>query len=101
MIPGPFPLGPRTIGRGLWAVNAGHGLTPRLYHPRIDPVDSAARPPVNDVHPASSAMLEHHAGRTAQIQFHDGLADRKPLQRRGGFGNDDRAVAGLVVLVVT
>src|ERR1700679_210695 len=68
-------------------------LTPRLNHRRIDPADIAVRPPVNDVHPAAAAVLEHDAGRPGQIQLHHGFADRKPLQRRGGLGDDHRIVA--------
>src|SRR5450631_4899644 len=46
-------------------------------------------------------MLEHDAGGTRQIQFHHGLAHRHPLQRSRRLGDDHRAVAGLVVLVVS
>src|ERR1700704_638309 len=65
----------------------------------VDPADIAVGAPVNDVQPAAGTVLEHDAGSPGQIELHDRLADRKPLQRRGGLGDDDRAVGGdLVVL---
>src|SRR5207247_11130592 len=46
-------------------------------------------------------MLEYDAGGAGQVQLHHGFADRKPLQRRGRFRNDDRAVAGDLVVALS
>ena len=56
-----------------------YSVTPGIDRWRIDPTDIAVSTPINDVHPAAAAVLEHHAGGSGQIQFQHGLADGKPL----------------------
>ena len=46
-------------------------------------------------------MLKHQARRSAEVEFHDRFADGQRLQRGGGLGDDDGAVAGDLVLVLT
>src|SRR5882672_1238152 len=77
---------------------ADNPLPRRLNRRRVDPSDIAVRTPVDDIHAAARAVLEHDAGGAGQVQFHDGFADRKPLQRRRRFRDDDRVVGGDLVI---
>src|SRR5580698_3063052 len=80
------------LARGPKTVNPGLSLPGAVNRWRIDPADIAVGPAVDDVHPAAAAMLEYHACGAGQIELDHRLADRKPAQRRGRFGNNHGAV---------
>ena len=58
---------------------------------QIDPADVTVRAAVNQIDSAVSSVTEDHDRRSPHVEFHDSLADRKPLQCGGGFRDDDWA----------
>src|ERR1700745_1900539 len=69
-------------------------MSPDVNRRGIDPAEIAVWASVNDIHLAASGTREYEAGGAGQVEFHHRLADRKPLQGRGGFRNDHRVIAG-------